>query len=190
MLSRQVATVSCLFIVLGLPGCNNAPKVKTIPAAGTVKYKGLPVSGAVVSFLTTTDSGKNASGVTDSEGKFTLKTYIGGEKTQDGALEGSYTVTVAMPTTAERPFGTPAGVDPSTVSPDEMKAMREKMTSQYGTGPGQQAPDAQKKDALEANASSLPAKYAGADTTPFKDYAVKAVQKDEKNDFELTLSDD
>ncbi|HUY34565.1 MAG TPA: carboxypeptidase-like regulatory domain-containing protein [Pirellulales bacterium] len=179
-----------MFIVLGLLGCSPGPKIKTVPVSGTVKYKGQPVVGAIVTFLKTADGGRNAGGLTDSEGKFTLETQIGGAKSQNGAVEGSYTVTVATAATPERPFGTPGpGVDPSQVSADQMKAMGEKMMAPQEQSQGAVDPTFQKKAALEQAKSSLPAKYAEAESSPLKDYAVKAGEKSPIH-FDLELTDD
>jgi hypothetical protein len=185
---RMTFAASCVLVVSGLYGCGpGAPAVKTVPVTGTVTYKGNPVEGAIVSFLSAAD-GRPAGGQTDSQGKFSLKTNLSGSKSVDGAVEGNYTITVSSATSAPRPFGTPgAGTDPSGVSPDQMDAMRKKMQSQHGSAPGSEDPSSEREQVLAQSKSTLPAKYADLATSPFKDKAVKAGAT---NDFPLELTDD
>src|SRR5438105_276136 len=68
------------------------PSVKLNPVEGTVIYKGQPLEGATVSFHPQAPDKPNptpSTGVTDAEGKFTLKT---GD--YDGAPAGDYVVTL------------------------------------------------------------------------------------------------
>ena len=74
----------------------------TFPVAGAVTYKGEVVEGAVITFRSAAHS-IAATGRTDKEGKFTLKTYEDG----DGAIEGDHKVTVA-----KTEIKYPDGVDP------------------------------------------------------------------------------
>src|SRR5688572_3993720 len=63
------------FFILGcslfLSGCGDSGP-KLVPAGGTVKYKGEPISGASVSFIF--GDGQMAFGTTDAAGKFSLST--------------------------------------------------------------------------------------------------------------------
>jgi hypothetical protein len=90
---------ACVFAALGViglavVGCGSG----TIPAGGTITYKGQPVADANVTF-TPDGGGKMASGRTDAQGKFTLGT----DKPGDGAMPGDYRVSVTpnLPTPAE-----------------------------------------------------------------------------------------
>ena len=87
--SGCLATVS---LVVVLAGCSGPGSVgpKTVPASGKVTYKNQPVEGAVVSFLGDAST-KPAMGMTDSSGEFFLTT---GSKPGDGAVPGTYRVTV------------------------------------------------------------------------------------------------
>jgi hypothetical protein len=63
---------------------------QTVAVSGTVTYKGSPVEGATVTFLSDSREGKGAVGKTDASGRFTLMTFAPG----DGAVPGTYKVTV------------------------------------------------------------------------------------------------
>jgi hypothetical protein len=67
-------------------GSRNPP---TYAIAGTVTYRGKPVENAGVMFMP--NSGRPASGQTDAQGRFTLRTY----KDNDGAIVGENIVCVS-----------------------------------------------------------------------------------------------
>jgi hypothetical protein len=54
----------------------------------------VPLEGAMICFVDTTEKGKSASGQTDDDGKFDLLTSIGGLRSAQGALDGAYKVTI------------------------------------------------------------------------------------------------
>lgn len=64
----------------------------TVPVTGTVMLDGKPLDGATVNFLS---EGTNiaASGKTNAEGKFVMKTFIGSTSV-DGAMVGNHGVSV------------------------------------------------------------------------------------------------
>lgn len=80
-----MAFTLCLLI-----GCGGTSGPRTVPAGGSVKYKGQPLAGANVAFL---GDGKSppALAITDSSGNFTLTTT----NANDGAVPGHYQVTVS-----------------------------------------------------------------------------------------------
>jgi hypothetical protein len=78
-------------VAVAMVGCAKGPAgPKTVPAKGTVKYNGVPVEGATVSFL---GDGKiaPAMAITDSAGGFVLTTT----RVNDGAVPGTHRVTVS-----------------------------------------------------------------------------------------------
>lgn len=81
------------FIVLAalLTGCgaDNGDRRPTAPVSVTVTYKGKPVDGAVVQFVTTVDPQPSV-GTTDASGNCSLYTY----EPNDGAIIGSNSVMV------------------------------------------------------------------------------------------------
>jgi hypothetical protein len=108
-----------------LAGCGQGTGLhRTI---GTVRYKGAPVEGAVVTFRCEEQS-KIATGTTDMDGRFELNTYSAGK----GAVAGKHKVTVTK-------FSAPAGV--STVSTmEEMVEAAKKPKSAASNTPANQLP--------------------------------------------------
>jgi len=74
-------------------GCGPG-RPKTVPVTGVVTLDGKAVEGAGV-MLSPEAGGRPASGTTDKEGKFTLKTFEAG----DGALPGKHLISVTRKTT-------------------------------------------------------------------------------------------
>ncbi|MFV0444543.1 MAG: hypothetical protein ACK5Q5_13320 [Planctomycetaceae bacterium] len=101
MNSQQLAAV---LILLGA-GCGSGPDLpKTVPAGGSVKINGQPCPAGANVLLVPVAGGRPASGITDSQGKFTLSTF--GDK--DGAIPGDHYVGVSL---AEK-TAAPAADDP------------------------------------------------------------------------------
>jgi len=107
---------SLVFAVLGLMtgaavGCSGSGGY--VPVSGVVKLNGKPYANAVVTFQPegTKDNpnpGRGSAGVTDAEGRFTLKCDDG----KKGAVVGSHNVTV-------RTAGDVIAVDPNVGSDDK-----------------------------------------------------------------------
>lgn len=80
---------------IALSGCGGSGdqsagnRPTTYPATGSVIFQGAPVAGATVVFQPEGE-GQTAVGMTDTQGKFTLKTFVDG----DGAIAGKYKVRV------------------------------------------------------------------------------------------------
>ena len=74
------------------PACSRFPgdRPQTAVAHGTVRYRGNPVSGAEVRFISE-GAPRFATGTTDENGNFTLTTFVEG----DGAVIGTHVVTVS-----------------------------------------------------------------------------------------------
>lgn len=80
--------------VVGCGGGSISPP-RTVPASGTVLFKGKPAAGVTVKFLPQFDMGSiqwHPNAVTDKDGKFTLSTGAGG----NGAPSGEYKVTFEL----------------------------------------------------------------------------------------------
>lgn len=106
-LVRSVAVVCGIAIASGCSSSDSKiPEV--VPAKGEVTYQDKPVEGADVVFTSSAPDGKPARGRTDTQGKFSLKTYIDPQHDLDGAIPGDYQVIVtkkdvsATPMTAEQ----------------------------------------------------------------------------------------
>ena len=86
----DLAPLSLLIVcAVGCSSASGPPRPKTVKVTGTVTYKGLPVDGAIVSFLGD-GTIPAAIGRTDAKGRFELTTVESG----DGAVPGNHQVTV------------------------------------------------------------------------------------------------
>jgi hypothetical protein len=92
-----------LFAILIFSGCSSSGK--PVEVEGIVLLENEPVSDATVLFIPEGGTGQPAHGMTDENGRFQLSTF----KENDGALPGSYTVTV----TKSVPPPEPPEADPS-----------------------------------------------------------------------------
>jgi len=92
-LVRGAVVISVLAgLVMGW-GCRRGDGPHTVPATGMVTFKGQPVEGALISFSPKTAELRSAIGTTNSAGRFQMMTLYPG----DGAMPGSYTVTISKP---------------------------------------------------------------------------------------------
>lgn len=116
--------IAVLAVALVLSGCGGggegtAKREKTHPVSGKVTYRGQPVAGATITFNPGQDPARKAGfGITDDNGNYSIGTYAVG----DGAIEGSYMVTIskALPAAVRQP-------DPPEdqyVPPEEMPAAK------------------------------------------------------------------
>jgi hypothetical protein len=85
--TRWALSLIAMFVLSGCGGGSEGPK--TVPVSGTVTYKNEPVADLAVTF-TPDGKGMVATGKTDAQGKFSLSTSAA----NDGAMPGSYTVTI------------------------------------------------------------------------------------------------
>lgn len=99
MRSQPRAGAACRRFLLGpilasavlLPmGCSGAAGPAMAPVSGTVTYNGKPVPKGTVSFVATKDGQRNATGMIDQAGHYTLQT----ENPRDGAEVGDYEVSI------------------------------------------------------------------------------------------------
>lgn len=86
-------------LLLAGAGCGGPDQ--PVKVNGVVKLDGKPLAGALVTFLPEGGAGRNATGTTSSDGAFQLTTL----KPDDGALPGSYKVTVSYVEGVEAPPG-------------------------------------------------------------------------------------
>lgn len=94
MKNRQTRLlILCIGILISNLACGKSgqPGVGTDTVSGTVKFKGTPLAGAVVTFHPMTKEGRTAVGRTTDSGSFLLTTV----KSDDGAIPGEYRVTVS-----------------------------------------------------------------------------------------------
>jgi len=85
-----LAFVTCAALVLSAE-LRAEPDAALAPVQGNVTFEGKPLDGATVTFHPEAKDGKKATGKTDAEGKYTLKTDGAG-----GAAPGKYRVTISL----------------------------------------------------------------------------------------------
>ena len=78
--------LSLCLAAIALAGCSRPGGAPTLPASGTVTYKGAPVADVQVVFQPKV--GRPAMGDTDADGRFTLTTF----QPDDGAVPGVHKV--------------------------------------------------------------------------------------------------
>jgi hypothetical protein len=186
MHQRPVLITGILASFAATFGCNPAPKITTVAASGTVTLDGKPVENASVTFFPANkdSGGRQALGVTDSSGRFTLKTHLGGTATEAGAEANEYKVTVVRSKEHAKLDG------PTPTDPEEIK----KKAAEARAGGASQAQKSMAEGEAAKNTrgkamgveSELPAKYAEYGTTDL----TATVKAGQKNDFTFELKGD
>ena len=157
----------CLAALAFLVGCGGgAADVGAIAVSGTVTLDGQPAEGARVAFSPKTEGGRAAAGVTDASGRFTLTSVTSG----DGALPGSYGVTVSKTKGTELPSVYVAPEDVTKLTPEEH--------AEYQASLSEMAKKA--KEVIDL----LPKKYRLLGESGL----TAEVKKGEKNDFTFALT--
>lgn len=147
-------------VLVALAGCGG-DAVAPVPVSGNVIAGTKPVEGALVTFHNS-GGGRTASGLTDSDGTFTLTT----NRTGDGAQPGEYVVTIAKQESKI------AGADDIDVASGE-----------YGEAYGAMMDAAATGDMSKVLKDTLPGKYSSAETSGL----TRTVVAGEENVFEFTL---
>src|SRR5436305_450221 len=99
----RVGPLLAVLLLTLLSGCHRAASgPATIEVTGTVSMDGTPVEGAVVVFTPAgaPDSRLASQASTDGDGRFRLKTHIGGGNFKPGIVPGQYAVTITKLDTA------------------------------------------------------------------------------------------
>lgn len=96
---QGLSKLGWLAAVCGLwfcPGCSQAPPPlpDTVPFSGSVELDGKPMDGGMVTFLSKTEKGVNATGIVNENGEYSLKVSVG-KAEKEGALPGDYKVTIS-----------------------------------------------------------------------------------------------
>ncbi|HKB02621.1 MAG TPA: hypothetical protein VKD90_10400 [Gemmataceae bacterium] len=103
--TRRLLPGACVALALLTVGCGG-PKIKLVPAEGTLTIAGRPAANVSIQFMpdvTRGGNGPTSYATTDAQGKFRLVTYDG----QDGAVEGPHTVILADLEEERPPQGQP-----------------------------------------------------------------------------------
>lgn len=119
-------SLALLLSALLAQGCGQEQKGEheVYPVTGTVTYKGAPVAGATVSFLSQ-ERQVSAYGRTDDAGRFQLTTYA----QNDGAVAGKHKVTIKKMLSG----GEPKEIEPGVLDPrGAVTEARSAIPVQYG----------------------------------------------------------
>ncbi len=134
MIGKTSGLCGLLFVFSTVIGCSGTPAGQrpTAPVEVTITYKGAPVAGATVTFVTTEEP-KAANGITNEAGVATLTTY----QAKDGAIIGTNLVTVSkmeVDPKGEKPPADPAQADVVGYTPlTPLKSLLPKKYSMPGT---------------------------------------------------------
>lgn len=153
-MKRTTLGLLALMMMIGAVGCG--PSYNKVE--GTVQLDdGTPVEGATVTFVPNEEKGAPATGLTDSAGKFSLRS-----DGKEGAQRGKYKVLITK--TQEFKGSTDPGAQ------DYIKKAMKEMPKTAGSSKGPWMPPGMAKQA-PVN-TELGQDYAYADKTPFKDVEV------------------
>lgn len=87
-----------LALVLSLMGCGGSETPPELPAtaafSGSIKLDGKPMNRGLVTFVSMTDKGLNATGVVDADGRYSMKISVGKQE-KAGAVPGKYKVVIS-----------------------------------------------------------------------------------------------
>jgi hypothetical protein len=178
VLMRQLAWLLVAGLLAGAGGCNKGPSLKTYPVKGSVTYNGKAVSGATVSYVSTNPDSPVATGITDTDGQFSLSTYVKPTEVLRGVVPGDYKVTITkLPSEAN---GGAGQVEYSeSLSPEERS---EQMTKMWEFKKKREAAGG------AANASKpkpeIPEKYASVKTSGLN--ATVVTGENDPREFKLT----
>jgi hypothetical protein len=164
---------------VALAGCGKAASVKTYPVTGTVTYNGKPLEGATVVYVPTNPDAPRVSGSTDSDGKFSLSTFVSASEILRGAPADEYKVLVTK-VNVEQAAAT-SGPDFQNLPMEQKQAAMQKAMGAGAADPTN--PEKHKPEALRPK-SLVPEKYNNPKTTPLSKVVV--VGNNEPHDFKLT----
>ena len=177
MKNSEVLRLFVAAALLCAGGCGGS-SVPLHKISGKVTFNGQPVVGASVNFIPkdkATAKHRAAQGITREDGSYDLGTNVTG----DGAMEGSYVITVA-----KRPA--------AAATPKASKALTPSGPSKPGEAAGGESQDyakmmigksAEELDAQNKQPSDIPAKYAKEESTDL--FATVAPDGPKKFDFDL-----
>jgi hypothetical protein len=138
-----------------LSGCSGGSKLKVVPIKGKVTYNGQALAGAAVAFNPQEPEGKTAGGMTDAQGEYTLTTMETPSKIADGALPGTYKVTIVkMKKSPDEEFRDRVNA----MTPEEIQKLSPEEQRKMGQMAGSTDPNQQSQQAGAAE-SAIPVKY-------------------------------
>lgn len=170
---------AALLIAVAAVGCGKKRSgLVTYPVTGTVTYNGKAVSGANISYTTTNPDAPRAGATTDSDGKFSLTTYVSPTEILKGAPPGDYQVVIVKAPEPEKPSGA-SDQDMATATNDQRSEM---LLKQWAS---QQARTHDPKQKAKPK-PAIPERYAKAETSGLKQTVVSGTN----DPVEFKLTDD
>jgi hypothetical protein len=97
MPATELFCIGVAVFAAACPGCGSTKGPTTVEVAGTVTLNGNPVEGANIVFspaIGSDASRLSSQATTDHDGRFQLRTHIGGGQFKSGVVAGKYDVTV------------------------------------------------------------------------------------------------
>lgn len=170
------ASFYLLCATIAAAGCKQEPGLKTYPVKGSVTYNGKPVAGATVSYINDESSAPRCSSVTDSDGRFSLSTFLSAKEVLPGAPSGSYKIVIVKMSAAQQQATAEAN-NWENLSEQERQAQMTGMWQKQNK-PQQQAPEKPK--------SEIPERYGNPETSGL----VATVVVGENEPREVKLTDD
>lgn len=146
--SRTIPVLAATGLLLLVYGCGgeSVELPDTVPVTGTVTLDGDPVEGAQITLKPTGEGGHSARATSTADGTFEVYTYISASHDLEGAVPGSYQISVTKPSAAPSAPAAHDASGPPTSRAEAEKAVREQaMAAQEG--------------------GALPAKYASPTTS-------------------------
>lgn len=179
----RTSSLSATFVGLALflltTGCSSPnPSASCIPVSLTVTYKGKPVEDAQVTFAADGKDTRTCQGTTDQSGRAILGTF----STDDGAMPGSYKVSVSK-AKGMRGAVTAGMGDASKIDSDAAAGLSGKAS--FVDPAAAYTSQINKKGEVKNPEQALPVKYATVDTSGL----TFTVQGPGANDFKVELKD-
>lgn len=151
---REEFWIAALVLVCG---CKRAATVRTYPVTGRVTIHQTPLEGATIQFANKNQDSYSASGITDSDGRFKLTTYVNPREVYAGAAPGDYTVLVAKPAPGAVPTREMSQMEHAT--PEERQAFLLQEMQEFTE---------QEKRRDSRRKSEVPEKYASMESSTLK----------------------
>lgn len=164
-----------LCAAIATAGCKQQASLKTYPVKGTVTYNGKPISGATVSYANDESSAPRCSATTDSDGRFSLSTFVSAKEVLPGAPSGSYKVSIVKMSANQQSAAQTGNWE--NLSPQDrdkqMHGMWQKQNESFKEGQGPQKPKPE-----------IPERYGKPETSGL--VATVVIGENEPREFKLT----
>ncbi|HJT32406.1 MAG TPA: carboxypeptidase-like regulatory domain-containing protein [Pirellulales bacterium] len=163
---------------MAFAGCGQKRSgIVTYPVTGKVTYKGDPVAGASISYASKNPDAPKAGATTNSDGEFSLSTYVSPTEVLKGAPPGDYQVVIVKQISQVK--SDEANVDLANATMEQRQEhMRKQWAAQQQRSPENKTPPKPK--------SAIPEKYSTIEKTDLKATVVSGAN----DPVEFKLTDD